>query len=263
MVFPDTPREEYVHNPLEEVICQLRFPPILKIGTTAPAEFQDRVRKQFPLYEQGTAIPIPEQVMGILSNSGLENALTNQMPRFHRFITEDEARSISLQSDFIALSVTDYKRWQDFREQFEIAEREFRHLYEPQFYSRVGLRYRDAIIREDIGLEGHSWGDLINSDLTGLLGHAEAGIVTQSTAAIQMNLPEIEGARLTFQYGLQPESERLPGGAYVIDADIFIEQRTDPNDCFRLLDQFNRITGNIFRWAISGALRDALDAKPI
>lgn len=263
MVFPDTPREEYVHNPLEEVICQLRFPPILKIGTTAPAEFQDRIRRQFPLYEQGTAVPIPEQVMGMLSNSGLENVLASQMPRLHRFTTEDGARSISLQHDFIALRVTDYKRWQDFRERFELAEREFRRLYEPQFYSRVGLRYRDTIIREDIGLKGRPWGDLIDRDLAGLLGHAEARTVTQTTGAVQMSLPEIEGAQLTLQYGLQPKSEQLPCGAYTIDADIFTEQRTEPNDCFRLLGQFNRIAGNIFRWAISDTLRDALDAKPI
>ncbi len=264
MVFPDTPREEYIHNPLEEVICQLRFPPILKIGTTAPAEFQDRIRKQFPLYEQGPASPIPEQVMGILSKSGLDNVFANHMPRLHRFITEDNARSISLQSDFIALSVTDYNRWQDFRDGFELAEREFRKLYEPQFYSRIGLRYRDVIIRGDLGLTHHPWGNLLNRDLAGLLAHDKASsLVDHTLTAVQMRLPEIKGAHLTLQYGLRPQAEEIPTNSFFIDADIYTEQRTDPNASFELLDQFNRVAGNTFRWGISDTLRDALGAKPV
>ena len=264
MVFPDTPREEYRNNPLEEVICQLRFPTILKIGTTSPADFQDHIRKQFPLYEQGPVIPVPEQIMGILSDSGLEDMFATQMPRLHRFITEDKARSISLQSDFIAFSVSDYKRWQTFREQFEFVEREFRRLYEPQFYTRIGLRYRDVIIRENLGLADRSWGELLNRDLAGLLGHDEASsLVAQTLTAVQMRLPEIEGVQLTLQYGLRPESPQLPADRYFIDADISIEQRTEPNASFELLDHFNRIAGTIFRWAISDTLRNALESEPI
>ena len=264
MIFPDTPREEYRNNPLEEVICQLRFPSILKIGTTLPAEFQDRIRDQFPMYDQGSNIPIPDQVRDLLSNAGLENIFANQMPRLHRFRTEDNARTVSLQPDFIAFSVTDYKRWQDFREQFKFAEGEFRLLYKPQFYSRVGLRYRDVIIREDLGLKSHSWGDLFNKDLSGLLGHDEASsLVDRTLTATHMRLPELSGAHLILQYGMRPESEEIPVDTFFIDADIYIEQRIEPNASFELLDQFNRIAGNIFRWAISGALRDALDAEPI
>ena len=264
MVFPDSQREEYRKNPLEEVICQLRFPPILKIGTTSPAEFQDRIRKHFPLYELGSVIPIPEQLMEVLSDSGLENMLPTQMPRLHRFATEDRSRSISLQSDFIAFSVTDYKRWQDFREQFEFVEQEFRRLYEPQFYSRIGLRYRDAIIREDIGLGNCPWGNLLNRDLAGLLARDEShNLISQTLTAVQMRLPEIENAQLTLQYGLRPESAQMPADIYFIDSDISIEQRTEPNASFELLDQFNQIAGNIFRWAIRDTLRDALEAEPI
>ena len=48
MPFPETDRVIYAHNPLEQVICQFRFPPILRIDSELPAQFQDRIRHEFP-----------------------------------------------------------------------------------------------------------------------------------------------------------------------------------------------------------------------
>lgn len=264
VVFPDSPREEYRNNPIEEVICQFRFPPILKIGTTTPAEFQDRIRTQFPLYQPQDALPLmPDQVRGILSQLGVDNLLGSQFPSVHQFVTEDGTSTVSLQTDFIALRVTKYERWECFREQLESIERSFRNIYEPQFYSRVGLRYRDVIIRENLGLDGVAWSELLNRDLVGFYGRSEATeLVTQAVAATQMELPNIENAQMTLQYGLQAPTNESPS-SYFIDADIAIEQRTELNDAFPLLNQFNRAAGNIFRWAISDTLRDAMGPDPL
>ena len=266
MLFPRSARVEYSNNPLEEVICQVRFPPILKIGTAPPADFQDQIRELFPLYEERSdgGIPLPNQVRDILSEAGIEGLLPTQTPRLHRFSTEDGSRSVVLQPDFIAFTVSDYKRWQDFRKYFVSIEEKFRCIYAPSFYSRIGLRYRDVIGRQSLGLEGRSWGELLNGDLVGLLGHDDvSGQVRRAQTVVQIQLPEIDDVHLTLRHGLldQPEQESLD--AYVIDADIFIERRVDPNDCLRLLDRFNEVTGNIFRWAISDTLRDALEPKPI
>jgi len=40
----------YRNNQLGEVICQLRFPEILSIQATLPAQFQDAIRDAFPRY---------------------------------------------------------------------------------------------------------------------------------------------------------------------------------------------------------------------
>ena len=50
MLFSDNSRYSYVNSPLIEVICQLRFPTILSIGSTDPAQFQEAVREEFPRY---------------------------------------------------------------------------------------------------------------------------------------------------------------------------------------------------------------------
>ena len=261
MLFPETPRVEYENNPLEEVICQIRFPSILKIGSELPADFQDRIRHLFPIYEEQheSRMPIPAELRGVLGDSGLENLLPSQTQRHYRFSTDDELRSVALQTDFIALSSRNYQSWVDFREQLALVEHEFRSVYGPSFYSRIGLRYKDVITRTNLGLEGCPWGTLFRSELAGLLGNSEVSSqVKQAATSTHMVVTGIEGAQLRLQYGLPAQSEAIPLDTYVIDTDIFIEQKVVPNDAFTFLNEFNRLAGNIFRWAITPTLHDAL-----
>ena len=50
MLFSDHPRTHYRNAPAHEVICQLRFPAILTINNTEPADFQEAIRAEFPQY---------------------------------------------------------------------------------------------------------------------------------------------------------------------------------------------------------------------
>ncbi|HQU44113.1 MAG TPA: TIGR04255 family protein, partial [Pirellulales bacterium] len=62
MPLPEFPRVIYGKNPLEVVICQLRFPPILRIGAELPAEFQERIRKDYPEFrDRSAALGMPAQ----------------------------------------------------------------------------------------------------------------------------------------------------------------------------------------------------------
>ena len=49
-MFSNQPRKIYRRNQLIEVICQLRFPEILKIEAHEPADFQDAIRQAYPQY---------------------------------------------------------------------------------------------------------------------------------------------------------------------------------------------------------------------
>ena len=61
--FSESERVIYTKNPLESVICQLRFPVILRIGAKPPVEFQEALRKDYPLFREippldiGTGLP--------------------------------------------------------------------------------------------------------------------------------------------------------------------------------------------------------------
>ena len=59
MPFPKKDRIIFTKNPLTDVICQLRFPSILKIDTEVPAKFQDKIRDVFPNFTESSAIITP------------------------------------------------------------------------------------------------------------------------------------------------------------------------------------------------------------
>lgn len=67
MKLPEFDRVIYEYNPLFEVVCQLTFPPILKISHQEPVEFQDEIRFQYPLVER-TQPQIPPEIARLFNN---------------------------------------------------------------------------------------------------------------------------------------------------------------------------------------------------
>ena len=59
MPFPDYGRVIYQRNPLIEVICQVRFPPVLRIDVEPPAAFQEAIRDEFEVLSEDAGIEAP------------------------------------------------------------------------------------------------------------------------------------------------------------------------------------------------------------
>jgi uncharacterized protein (TIGR04255 family) len=55
-MFPEAPRVIFRKKPSEEVICQLRFPTILRISAEPPATFQERIRLHYPTFQEKPSI---------------------------------------------------------------------------------------------------------------------------------------------------------------------------------------------------------------
>ncbi len=257
MPFPDSPRVLFRNNPLEEVICQLRFPPILAIAAEVPSAFQERVRYLYPLYErEDTAALFPKELMPIVS----------QLPSVgvtHKFIAEDRARFMSIAQDFIALTEFKYSRWEEFRAQTEMIEQAVREVYHPPFYSRVGLRYRNAIDKDKVGCSEATWDRLIQPHFAGLLAAGGlANNVRQSEAASVLEIGPVKGGFVLIRNGLRSPPQG-GGQVYIIDADFFTQERCKTDEAFRILGEFNRLARNLFRWAITEELERALDPEPL
>src|SRR5262249_41803250 len=125
MPFPESPRVVFQQNPIEQVVCQLRFPTILDIAATEPAVFQERIRNAYPLYERQEASALPREV------AGLASSLSVSVPQdvTHNFATEDGQRTIALNRDFIAISERHYRQWEDFLTEFVRAQQAFEAIY--------------------------------------------------------------------------------------------------------------------------------------
>lgn len=264
MLFPETKRVVFRKNPLAEVICQIRFPAILQIASGDPVDFQNKIRAEYPLYdvESGglpSGAPIPKELTEIIKEFQFMGPKESTI---YKFNTADSARFISLSTDFLAITERNYQRWEEFSKEITSARLALEEIYKPAFYSRVGIRYRDIIDKNKLGLKDEPWEKLINSSLIGLLGDKEIGkMVQQVSSTILVKISEIDGGILGLRHGLV----RRPNGmqAYRIDADFYTEERRDGNDADATLNVFNTLAGNLFRWATTRRLQDALEPVAI
>lgn len=259
MPFPETPRAIYERNPLTEVICQLRFPTILRIASERPAEFQDRLRDQYPVYREnrGAAPGMPAEISQLLAE------LPIQVPSepSYAFEAEDGKRTVNLSREFVAVTERDYRDWESFRGEVERIKTAVEEIYAPPFYDRIGLRYQDVIDREGLDLQGVPWHELVRSPMAGILGgggdDAVREHVREAVATAELEIPEIPGGTVRLQYGLgthEGHAEKI----YGMDADFYTTERSPTDGVLETLNAFNKHAGNFFRWSITDRLRDAL-----
>jgi uncharacterized protein (TIGR04255 family) len=249
--FPETTREVYETTPTVEVICQLRFPVILAIGTEPPAAFQDAIRQHFPVYRRDDGPAVPPQLAQLIGQLPFP---VGPEATTHWFETADAARSIALGSQFVAVSERSYTEWSDLRPKIELALDALCNVYRPAFFERIGLRYRDAIDRQRLDLGERRWDELIKPPLAGLLGAEEAiqRDVREAGYTAVLSLDEPPNASVVLQAGLEAHDR------FIIDADFFLEERKERDDATLALDNFNVEAGRLFRWAIRDPVRQAL-----
>jgi uncharacterized protein (TIGR04255 family) len=262
MNFPEFERVIYKHNPLIEVVCQLRFPPILKISHQEPVEFQDEIRFQYPLFE-ATRAQVPAEISKIVQqlNLPLPSDVT------YSFKSEDQRWNLSISKDFIALATSNYERYEQFKQRFEDALKVFERVYKPSFYTRVGFRYQDLIVRSKLGIEDKSWPELIAKHIASELYDPEFSSSIQ--ALIKNLILKTENGQINFNHGLvtvkelQEDSDEIEI-AYLFDADFYTEQKIEGNEnVWNVLNQFNQSAGRLFRWSITDTLNNAMQPHPV
>lgn len=260
MNFPESERVIYRRNPLVEVVCQLRFPPILKISHQEPVEFQDEIRSQYPLLET-SKVSLPVELLNIAQQLNV----TLPLDTSYNFKSEDKRWSLSITKDFISLATSSYERYEQFKERFEIALKVFEKIYSPSFYTRLGLRYQDLILRSKLEVTNKQWSELIARHIASELHDPD---FSSSIQAIMKSLIlEIDNGSITLRHGLvkvgsPPDSQEET--AYLLDADFYTDQKIgrDENVC-NIMDQFNRTAGNLFRWSITDTLHHAMQPQPV
>lgn len=261
MPFPDSARVIYKRNPLSEVICQVRFPPILRIEAEPPAAFQERVRNGYPMFRELQpdlpATGVPAEIAGIVRSMLPSRARATA----YEFASEDGAWCITLSRDALALKTTTYERWEGFREHLEGPLASLNELYRPAFFSRVGLRYVDVIQRSKLGLKDHPWSELLKPHIAGEFAAPElAGHIEHAARELRVRLTA-DGS-VMIRHGIAVEAS-TGEQCFLIDCDFFAERRLEPQDVPRILNDFNRASGRLFRWCITDALHRAMEPAAV
>lgn len=256
-LFPRASRTLYTRNPLEQVICQVRYPTILKIEAHPPAEFQDVVRNELPIVERATnaaALQIPQEVLKAV---GLPASGSS-----YSFYSEDKVITANLSADSLTVSTNDYLRWEDF---WALCERCFTTLvdvYKPNFYTRLGLRYRNVIQRSVLGLSDAPWSELLNSQVLGELAIPQWENMATECRRIVRCVSHESGDAVHFQHGILSNGNDNEQN-YLIDFDFYRDGRVEVDEASGIFARFNKRSGRSFRWAIGDRLHSALEPQEL
>lgn len=263
MLFPEAERVVYKKNVLEQVICQLQFPTILKVDTVVPSEFQERIRHKFPVYQQsneGDNFPILDGISQLIPRELLDSFPIRGNLRY-QFLSGDRSWTISLTRDFVALSTGRYTCWEEFREYMKLISQALIDVYAPAYFSRVGLRYQNVIDRKKLNLADSSWQDLIAGYVLGLLAKedvAESIGEHRNTTSFALNSQD-DYVRL--EHGLISVADSQPRDhGYLLDNDLFSDKEmpADAEYLAEKLDNYNAANRRLFNWCITDQLRNAM-----
>ena len=200
---------------------------------------------QQPLFPPAIMKALQRSVQGLLQG------------RTYHFISSDSKWKLAIATDFLALSTIGYKRWEEFRLELETALDAFVRIYEPSFFVRVGLRYRDVIKKSVEPLKGLDWPQILQPHIFGELGPEEVRNSIQHAAReVLISLGETRG-QVRILHGLIREAGDKDF-SYSIDSDFFSEERTEITNAFELLDAYHREAGRLFRWFTTSTVHERL-----
>ena len=252
----------YNKNQLGEVICQLRFPEILIIGTEVPAAFQEAIRDEFPRYSSRKETPVPK-LMGTLDNLSLEK----QEPTInYQFMSEDGVWRVNLTSRFISLACTRYTRWEDFAGRLDKPLAAFIKIYKPAYFERVGLRYLNFISRKALDLDGTALRELIQPCYLGPLSEDDVSELASGRCSVDAELAIRSGCRVKLHAGpgiVKRGRQQDQEVKFILDQDLFMPGKVPVNYSAGTLQTLHSQAYSIFRGAITDTLHDAMEPVPL
>lgn len=261
--FPEAKRVIYAKNPLNSVICQLRFPPILRIDTQPPAGFQEAIRARHPLYQ--TKKEVTQEALAKLNVDntvdpvpGMFNTSTSLN---HEFLSEDRHWKINLTRTFLAITCEDYERWDVFSERFRKPFEALRREYNPPFFTRIGLRYVDVFERSKLGLGTCDWRELLKPHVLGLVSTDIAAHVRSCESVYQVALTDGESTvRIASSFVKNAETGEQ---CYMLDSDFFTNKKQPVDKAFDKLVFLHVRATRLLRFMITDKLHNAMEPEEI
>jgi len=237
--FPQREDVRLQRAPLSEVICQVRFPPILRIASEQPVAFQEWVRERFPQLEVEQGVLVRMEPLGTTPPSAKPE------PRIFRFKSPDGNTTVSLALNFYALSTTSYTHWRDFLEILQLVNQAAREVYNIPYAVRVGLRYINHLTFENTGTSSvRELLAILRPELTVLL---RGDCWDEPRQMLNQLLLAGEGdERLTLRSGFRNGEEPI----FLLDFDYYAEGNIPLEELTTLCRRYHDVIYNAFHWCI-------------
>jgi uncharacterized protein (TIGR04255 family) len=258
MSFPETPRIVYKKNQLNKVVCQVRFPPILRIESEVPSLFQESIRQEYPFYSkkemafqmqvdsQKPAINIPNQML-----------FKRPINTTHEFTSQDRIWVLNLTSNALSLTTSKYPDWEGFSDKFRKIFSCFNTQYTPPFYTRLGLKYIDIFDRHNLGLIGVPWKELIQPHFLGLHSTSIGQDILSCECKYIIKLSEKESiVRIStnFVQNILTEDD-----CFMVDSDFSYSKNCPIDQINSTLDYFHTEATKLIQFIVTKKLNDAME----
>lgn len=260
-------RVEYEHNPLAEVVCQVAFVRLESLD-------DDVVRALHPTFaamgysetqQIGMTVGLPAGI--VVAGSGGQPQVVQQV-RVDHFGTPDGTWKVSVSPDFIALTCLKYSRWTDFLPRMLAAVRVFVDRCPTASPVRLGLRYKDVVEREALGLAGTPWHELIEPFLLGplapnALANGQTPLEDEIENFVSQAVLKLDNSKAFLQSSLLRSIDGTRR-AFMIDADFYNDVELEPDLLAKseLLEErlhaLHENAGALFHRGITKALHNAL-----
>lgn len=221
-------------NQLDKVIFQIRFCPMLEIDRRVD-EFQAMIRDSFPHYL------IPEMMQMNLANV--------PVPIDHVFKTESGDLAVSLSVSALSLTSTNYSDWNIFRSTVCSLLNVMERLFKINKFTRVGLRYVNAIRPSSLNLNGLE--DTLSSPFSGILS-SDIGDVVAMNNIVEYRLSGDNMGRAVIGTIQFSDSEY----GMLIDDDVYVERTIDINSVSSILDSLHADSELMFKTIASNQVVD-------
>lgn len=126
------------------VLCQIVFSNILSMEQKYLPDFQDKVRKFFPLFSKGQKVSLEMKLNQILQP---QDVVYNQL---WNFLDNKQEQGFILSSNSLCFNVSVYKSFEQFKQDFFVGYKALKESVEDLNIERIGLRYVNAIDLKDV-----------------------------------------------------------------------------------------------------------------
>ncbi len=252
----------YRKSPVGDVICQLRFPEILKIGASLPVDFQEAIREDFPQFTTLKEVPAPKLV-GAPGNRKLE---TGEPTVNYQFTSADGIWRVNLTSKFISLACNRYTRWETFAGNLDKPLAAFIRLYQPAYFDRIGLRYVNFISRQALDLTELPFRELMESCWLGPLAEPDVNEAATTRCSVDLEMALRGGCRAKIHAGpgfVKRNGQQDPEVKFIFDQDLYMSGNVPVNLSAGALQTLHAQAFGLFRGAVTDILHEAMEPVDI
>lgn len=134
-------------------------------------------------------------------------------------------------------------------------------IYNPAFFSRVGIRYVDVFERSKLGLQVDPWNNLIQPYFLGLLASDVKNEIKTNESLYEILLNDSESIvriATSFVQNVQTIEQ-----CYMVDSDFYTPKRVSLDNAMSKLEFLHDRASKLIRWIITDKLHNAMEPLEI